>query len=142
MEQMIGFKGYITVDIIENDEIISTWESPNLIVDQGLTIFPLMMANKTTPSLAVKVGTSSTAASTTQVNLLAQVAEDLTAVAAASGSSFIVNSLIFSSWSGTIKEFGLYINSLMFSRVVNTTGIVKSSSQNVFITWTITNSRA
>lgn len=140
MEHVINLKGYIKVDITKNSKIISSWESPNLIVDQGLTIFPLMIANKTTPSLDVKIGTSSTAAANNQINLISQVGES-SAGASASGASFTVTSLIISTWAGTIHEFGLYINSLMFSRVVNPTGLVKATDQNVFVTWTITNSR-
>jgi hypothetical protein len=142
LNDCISQKGFVSVSVLSDGEIISNWKSKNLIVNTGLSIFPLILQNKTAPTTSIKYGTNSTAASVSQTNLISFFAEDLSATVSAVSNAFTTVSVMSATQSVVLKEFGLFVNNLMYSRVVNVSGISLSTNQTIITTWTITLNRA
>lgn len=117
------------------------FNSHNLIVDQGLSIYPILLQNQTVPSISIAIGTNSTAAAVTQTNLGAKVAEDLSPSASASSGTCTIYGIISDSWAGTFYEYGLYIGGYMHSRIVDAGGITKATDEPIVIQWTLSYAR-
>lgn len=117
------------------------YDSHNLVVNQGLAIYPILMQNQTLPTLSIAIGTGNTAAAVTQTNLVNQVAEDVSPSASATLTDCVVYAVIGPGWAGTFYEFGLYVGGYMHSRTVDSVGNTKDAAETIVIQWTLSYAR-
>lgn len=116
-------------------------DTHNLIVNQGLYVYPILLQNQTVPTISVAIGTDNTTESVGQTALGNQVAADTSPSASASSATCVIYAIIGPGWSGTFYEFGLFIGGYMHSRIVDAIGQSKAADEPIVIQWTLSYAR-
>ncbi len=142
-DEHIGMRGDVKITVFDEDgNFIHVQKFRNLVLDTGLTIWPLILNGTKTPTIAsIEVGSSTVPPAVGQTGVITILATDAAPIKEVVGASITYHGLV-TGISDTINEVALKIDSVGVARQLVSPGIIMTAVRRATVEWTFTFGRA